>query len=66
MKMKIPRSQAKIVTDEEMQTLIIEAASKHFYNQIAHSSQNTSPTNTNDDSTHGQASELLKSKTPID
>ncbi|CDW79676.1 cyclin2 related protein [Stylonychia lemnae] len=39
MKIKIPRNQAKVVSDEEMQALQVEAASKLFYSQIVHNMQ---------------------------
>lgn len=35
MKIKIPRSQAKVVSDAEMQALLVEAAAKCFYSHIA-------------------------------
>lgn len=35
MKIKIPKNQAKVVTDEEMRALQVEAASKLFYSHIA-------------------------------
>lgn len=37
MKIKIPKNQAKVVSDEEMRALQVEAASKLFYSHIAFS-----------------------------
>ena len=47
-KIKIPRNQAKVVSDEEMQSLLIEAASKCFYSHLTQGPFNTSTVKSSD------------------